>query len=762
MAISIQNWKAIAQKVLESPRNRFILHTTLGYIVFAALWFLWSDQMLSALADATAAAWLNRMNDLAFVVVSAMLLILALHVVPVATSMPDNEVQGRPWPLLSVLLALTVTIAIVGTIAFHSLSTALRTHEFDALGAIARLKTTALSTWLEERRTDTDSLARSPTLRIALGGWLKYADNADRDQILALLEGVRGASSYTNVAVLDTSGHLLLGVGPGLTASEQLTTSTAEAIRTGALTFVDLHRRPTDNLIQMGYLAPVAASGGGYMPAVVFLEMRPNSFLFPFVQSWPLPSATGETLLIRREGDEIVYLNELRHRQGSALTLRQPASTPDSMATQALHSQEGLIGGKDYRQMRVLAVALPVPEVPWTLIAKVDEEEAVASIRNLAWVAGGLTLAALVVAAAFIGMLWQQQRLRITLNELAQVRALETAERRFRATFEQVAVGIAHVTPDGHWMRFNQRLCEIVGYSRMDLMEQTFRDLTPPGDTTNDVAAMGRLLTGTVPHDHWEQRCRRQDGSDTWIALTASLVRDAAGRPDYFITVIEDISARKAAEERVTRLTRTYRTLSETNQTIVRAKTQGEIFEAVCRVAVKHGGFRLACIGRLEGGESPKLVRQTHYGPASDLLDQLELLEWRAILQQIMVKVWEGHHYVCADTLESHFLAPWNDLFHRHGIYSFATFPLREAGRTTHTLLVYAPEVDYFNADMIQLLDEMAVDISFGLENLNQAQTLARTRDELERQVEERTRELYIAKEQAGSLNHNQSPSPLS
>jgi len=735
MIISIQNWKAIAQRILESPRNRFILHITIGYIVFAALWFLWSGQMLSALVDATTVAWLNRMNDLAFVTVSVILLLLALHVVPAAAPMPATEVQGRPWPLLSVLLVLTITIAIVGAVAFHSLSTALRTHEFDALGAIARLKTTALSTWLEERRIDTDALARNSILRIALGGWLKYADSADRDQILALLEGVRGTSNYTNVAILDASGHLLLGAGSDLTISEQLTTATVEAIRTGALTFVDLHRRPMDNLIQMGYLAPIAASGGGHMPAVVFLEMRPNGYLFPFIQSWPLPSATGETLLIRREGDDIVYLNELRHRQGSALILRQPVDVPDSMAAQALHTQEGLIGGQDYRRIRVLAVALPVPEVPWTLIAKVDEEEAVASIRSLAWVAGGLTLAALIVAGAFIGMLWQQQSLRIALNELSQVRALETAERRFRATFEQVAVGIAHVTPSGHWMRFNQRLCEIVGYGRMDLMEQTFRDLTPPGDTTDDVTAMERLLTGTVPHDHWEQRCRRQNGSDTWIALTASLVRDAAGRPDYFITVIEDISARKTAEERVTRLTRIYRTLSETNQAIIRVKTREEIFEAVCRIAVKHGGFRLACISHIDG-KSPDLAIQTCYGPAVELLDQPELLEWQPILQKIMIEILEGRHYVCADTLESKFLSPWNDLFHRYDIYSFAMFPLREEGRITHALLVYAPDVDYFNSDMVELLDGMALDISFGLGNINYAQALERTQHELEKKLE--------------------------
>jgi|GEM_PF-3145737 len=722
-----QNWQEKVRQVLEPARNRFILYATLGYFLFSTLWFLLSDQIFIGVADLTTTLWLNQVNDLAFVAVTAMLLFLALKAVPVSGSPSGAELQGRPWSLLSVLLVLTITIALVGSMAFHSLSTALRVREFDALGAIARLKVSALSAWLEERRTDAETLARSPTLRTALSGWLKYADNAEKDQILALLEGVRGASSYTNVALLDEAGRLLLSAGPGLTISERLTTSAVEALRTGTITLVDLHRRPGENSIQMGYLVPVATAGGGHLPVVVFLEMRPNSYLFPFIQSWPLPSASGETLLVRREGEEIVYLNELRLRQGSALTLRQPLETFDSTAALALRVQEGPIEGRDYRQVRVLGVALPVADTPWTLIAKVDEEEALASVRNLAWVTGGLTLAALVVATAFIGMLWQQQRLRLALGELGQVRALETAERRFRSTFEQVAVGLAHLTPDGHWMRINQRLCEIVGYSRIELMELTFRDLIPSGERGQDVVAMEKLLSGTVPHDHWEQLCRRQDGADVWIAVTASLVRDAAGRPDYFITVIEDISARKAAEERVVRLTKIYRTLIETNQTIVRVKTREGIFSEICRVAVEHGGFTLACILCVDE-DVPRKAVLSSYGPERDLLEQPEFQDWRPILRQIMMVIREGRHYLCTDTLESQFVSPWSSLFRSHGIHSFAMFPLIEEEDVSYALVVYASSPNYFDSDMTQLLDEMALDISFGLENLVQGRALEQAR----------------------------------
>ena len=122
-------------------------------------------------------------------------------------------------------------------------------------------------------------------------------------------------------------------------------------------------------------------------------------------------------------------------------------------------------------------------------------------------------------------------------------------ERHFRATFEQAAVGMAEVGLDGRWLRVNDRLCQIVGYARDELLARTFQDITHPADLTSDLALLRQLLDGEVPTYTMEKRCLRGNGSLIWVNLTVSLVRDAAGSPLYFITVVEDISARKAAEQ---------------------------------------------------------------------------------------------------------------------------------------------------------------------------------------------------------------------
>ncbi len=127
--------------------------------------------------------------------------------------------------------------------------------------------------------------------------------------------------------------------------------------------------------------------------------------------------------------------------------------------------------------------------------------------------------------------------------------ALRESEERFRATFEQAAVGMAHVAMDGTFLRVNQRLCDIVGYSLDEITHLAFQDITYPPDLEADLALARQLQGGEISTYSLEKRYVRKDGSLVWINLTGSLVRRPSGEPDYFIAVIEDIDRRKRAEE---------------------------------------------------------------------------------------------------------------------------------------------------------------------------------------------------------------------
>jgi len=122
------------------------------------------------------------------------------------------------------------------------------------------------------------------------------------------------------------------------------------------------------------------------------------------------------------------------------------------------------------------------------------------------------------------------------------------AEIRFEATFNLAATGIALVAPDGHWLRVNRKLCQIVGYDEAELLALRFQDITHPDDLDTDLDNIRLMLDGTISTYTLEKRYRRKGGAMVWVNLTVALARRPDGSPDYFISVVEDIQRRKEAE----------------------------------------------------------------------------------------------------------------------------------------------------------------------------------------------------------------------
>ena len=129
--------------------------------------------------------------------------------------------------------------------------------------------------------------------------------------------------------------------------------------------------------------------------------------------------------------------------------------------------------------------------------------------------------------------------------------ALRQSEERFRSTFEQVAVGMSHNDLNGTWIRVNDRLCDMLGYTRAELLAVSFREVTHPDDLAADLDRFHRCLAGEISSYVLEKRYLHKNGSELWGTLTVSLVRDQAGAPQYFIAVVEDISQRKRTELRL-------------------------------------------------------------------------------------------------------------------------------------------------------------------------------------------------------------------
>jgi PAS domain S-box-containing protein len=316
----------------------------------------------------------------------------------------------------------------------------------------------------------------------------------------------------------------------------------------------------------------------------------------------------------------------------------------------------------------------------------------------------------------------------LTFSDISQLKAAQKAlsesESRFRAAFEQAAVGMALRAVDPHqprWLRVNSALCKMLGYTEEELLQVSSLDLTPLEDRALAISYNEQLMTGSVRSYRREKRYLRKDGSTLWTNLSLSVAYGDDGTPMHVISVVEDIQARKMAEQKVERLTRFYTALTRTNEAIVRIKDRQQLFEAVCRIAVSIGGLALAWVGWAEEGTGD-VVPVAFDGPGAGYVEGVRrrlrggLRHARgpaaqAILENC-VQVWSDY------TERLPVGGDWHADARRFDIASSSVFPLHEEGRVVGCLSMCASEAHFFEHDLVALLGEMAQDLSLALDAL--------------------------------------------
>ena len=194
------------------------------------------------------------------------------------------------------------------------------------------------------------------------------------------------------------------------------------------------------------------------------------------------------------------------------------------------------------------------------------------------------------------------------------------SEARYRAVFDQAAVGIGRVAPDGTFLEVNDGFCAITGYTREQLLDGDFQQITHPDDLEADLAYVARLVAGEIASYMMEKRYVRPDGTIVWVVLHVGLVRDETGRPLNFVSVVQDISETKQAQlllkESSTRL-------EQLSQQLL--SVQEEERRALARELHDHIGQQLAGLKlNLEalGVRHTELLVEPRFGDSLSIIDQ--------------------------------------------------------------------------------------------------------------------------------------------
>jgi two-component system, cell cycle sensor histidine kinase and response regulator CckA len=282
----------------------------------------------------------------------------------------------------------------------------IQAEKYGELKAISELKISELVAWREERigdaRMATTGVARAELLR-----WLANpGDLGARSAVRDYAEALASSYGYQNILLVGLDGNILFSRIASLTQLEQTAKDLASrATRERDVVFGDFFRCPICAQVHLDVAAPILDKTERPVAALI-LRSDPERLIYPLIQSWPTPSKSAETLLIRREGDEVLFLNTLRHSSKPALTVRRSLSNLDLPAASAVSGYIGAKVGRDYRGVEVVADTRPVPGTQWFMVAKVDTDELLAAVTSqgaivLGFVGLGVVLVGLSLAFWF-------------------------------------------------------------------------------------------------------------------------------------------------------------------------------------------------------------------------------------------------------------------------------------------------------------------------------------------------------------------------
>jgi PAS domain S-box-containing protein len=480
-----------------------------------------------------------------------------LHSAPkraVASADIESPLKRQTLRLVIAWLLVSASLAAIGFLYIRDLENTSQSERSSQQEAVARLKAQQIDKWLLERWIDAQLLATS------LRGLSLDRLPADRDaeQTVQLLfaEALAGNTERTGISLIGPDGKVLAQAGED-SAPDKETTQAAMGVAANPAErrkgIVDVHLDGTPPQPRMVFLVPITARpGNGPTTAVLAMTVNPFQGLLPQITAWPTPSLSSEAVVVRREGDDVVFLisPSFLKPARAPLSFRVPLAGSTMPAAAAARQGDGVHIGPDYRGVEVLAASRRVSGVPWIVVAKTDLEEITRPLLRKELTLIAVIGAALVLAATMLIVLWRGEYAGL-LAIRSQLHEEQAALTQHFARLSQLARdAFLLLAPDGRIIDANEAAVAIYGYSAEGLRNKNIRDLQLP-EKLEDFDTRWKAATSNESFQ-FETVHRRKDGTILPVEVNTAAI-DVDGKI-YHQAFSRDVTRRKALEREVARL----------------------------------------------------------------------------------------------------------------------------------------------------------------------------------------------------------------
>ncbi|MBI3902046.1 MAG: PAS domain S-box protein [Nitrosomonadales bacterium] len=450
------------------------------------------------------------------------------------------------WKLLLVFIFFAGVVTVLDGLIFGRYKESVRISQQEELGAIAELKIRQITNWMAERKGDAQNISGDILFLDRVERWMSSGSRADKAMLLRHLLFLQKNSAdygYTQISLLDDKAMPLLSTAAEDVLPQQEKDWLLESMRSGQVLFSDIHQESSRGgpILELDMTAPLILHkrGRSRTLGILHFHLDPRRFLFPLLQRWPTSSISAESLLVRRDGDDAVFMDGLLRRKGAAFAMRVPLSQRQLLAAMAVLGREGMVEGIDYSGAPVVGVLRKVPGTTWFMVSKIDKAEIYAPISRLAnWViALGLFL---VSTGGGVLVYWREKeklRYAATLKNMVLGKHLD-----YLSKYANDIILLADA--QGTIIDFNDRALEAYGYPAEEFVRLNVGDLCATGFSPPLSARFEELgQTGSL---RFEALHVRKSGLEFPVESSVRLVDIGGGK--FYQAIIRDITLRRNAE----------------------------------------------------------------------------------------------------------------------------------------------------------------------------------------------------------------------
>jgi PAS domain S-box-containing protein len=451
------------------------------------------------------------------------------------------ETMPRWW---KAVIVLTTILLLAGVLWYYHVRRDFTLQAVNAsLESIAQLQINWISEWRSSRLKEARIAMSSRYSTLLATRWLERLPTVEETE--AVLNGWRLRKKeyqYHDALFINATGGIyfrLNAASGALSAESQKALEAAFQKKKPVLS--EIYITQNDPYPKIDAISPYFAGENGSAPSgAIIFQYDVRDFLYPMVR-WPIPTRSAESVLFRRDGDSICFLNEPRYVKGSLTTFRLQMSERKIPVIRAVMGERGAIQGEDYRGVQVLAVVKSIPDTNWLLIAKEDEAEAFSGLRRefLFVLAAVIFLAASLFTTHIV--LWQRNS-KAHYRTMFEVEAKRRkSEERYRNTLDSITEGCEIINPEWHHLFVNASAAKHSGHSREELLSQPLTTIFPGVEKSAVFAAFQHCMKDRAPQ-YIESELKLPSGGLRWYGISVQPI------PEGIFVLTTDITERKQAE----------------------------------------------------------------------------------------------------------------------------------------------------------------------------------------------------------------------